>query len=146
MEMKQLFMALIVTGAFVGIIAFMGNVGTNYGVSTTSNLTAIMKFNETSTRINSTYNQLTNTTTLFTGTILGQFIDPVAGFIMSSVEIFFEFFKIPRLLETMIVQASNSFTLAGLSIPGWFIDILIAIILLSVLIAFMQFLRGKSEF
>lgn len=146
MEIKGLFMALLVTGCMVGIIAFYSDLGTRYGVPSSNNLTNISQFENTSNQVNATYKKLTNTSTLFTNTVFGPYIDPIIGFTFASIDVFLMFFQIPFIYLSFITQITTAFNSGGIPIPSWFAGIIISAFILYILIMLIKFLRGSGDF
>ena len=145
MEVKTLIMALLATGAIIGIVGFYTNLADNYGVTSSTNLSSMQKFNDTEKIMNSTFQAVTNTSTLFSNTALGPYIDPIAGAIIGLFDIILLFTQIPSLYGSLITDIASAFGAAGLPIPSWFLGIAISSILLIMLFAFINFLRSGTE-
>ena len=145
MNIQHLMIGLLATGCIIGIVGFYGDLGSKYGVAATENLSTISKYNETASFINQTYEDITNTTTLFTGTPLGPFIDPIAAAIKGIIDIFMTFTQIPSYYSALISDISMAFAGAGIPIPAWFLGIISGIILIVIIFAIINLIRGGSK-
>jgi len=145
MELKSLMLGLMVTGAIIGIVGFYGSIGERYGVGAATNLSTTAVYSETEEFINSTYKSVTNTTTIFTGTPLGAYIDPLAGGIIAVGKIFITFTKIPALYLNLIQSVTTAFGEVGISIPIWFVMIIVTSITLIIIFAIINFIRSGSK-
>jgi hypothetical protein len=144
MEIKHLLLALVVTSCIIGIAGFQNNIGSHYNVTHAKNLTYLNKAQETGEKISDISNT-TNMTLLGKNTTFGQYIDPIVGYTIGTIKMFSIFLDIPGILFAFITQASDVMADAGIPMPAWFMGIIIAGITLTLIFAFIKFVRGSGE-
>lgn len=131
---------LIFSAVAIGLTAFMFDLSNNYG-NTNINLSYLNKTSHIEEKINETYSALNVTTPLSKIPYVGGFADSFWGFFSAAWNGVFILIELPFLIGEIITNMISVFALSGITIPTWFSGLIGSVILVSLIMFLIIFLR-----